>query len=872
MVKLSTIYEYARYYVSHGLSVIPLKPRGKEPLVKWKEFQERLPNDEEIEKWFRSGSVNIGIVTGRVSGNLVVLDFDGKEAFKAFVEKLRKASEKLRFAINHTWVVETGKGFHIYLRLPRDDLVPRTKPKLLDRVDLKGEGGYVVAPPSVHPSGKRYRFIEVDGELLGPPSIAEPIVLSEEEWRELLKLLSPPEESRAGAGKYASIRASKRLSEDQIKRIVELIEPYYVVGHRDLIVFSLLGTLIKAGVDYDSAKRIVELLTTETNDEEADKRLYLVDYHYGKRVESIGVKRLKGVSGLREELEKVLREKGLPEDEVVKKVSETIAEIYSILGLNRGPGVAWLERKGRFIRKWVAVGRQGIYLFRRRDDDDEPVIQIVSSARIRRASAIRVLGLDLRNLYVVDIDGETVSGTLDEIVSYIEKHYGLEKGARYAVARLIEYTSEEEEELFYSPGPWVVGDRIVFAREPGYTPPWKQYVVWNPPEDDIGDSVKRDALEALRKLVLAYRDPSKPSLILSYAAVAPIMHYVKKLLNIAPHMIVHGLEGTGKSILLETIKILYSITWEEVFPGSDFQARKMLATSTLPAIVDEIGAIIKGYASGKKDAQDVIEVLHRAATQEVLRVGGGHTYGGYFLAIRTVIAATNEDVSLVPWQLDKFILVTLSVREGIDLEKARGYTPRTLRPEVRRALPYIGVELLRELEKLLPRIQELKRLSRSEIREKLIEIGYEAWRRLYERYGVEPLPPPARPETEIVKASVREQYEDVFLSYVARCRRGEKGFPQLVVFDDNDARVSVDALNMLNEHLAIIVRRNENGIPVEELVCKTAFLTRFREWASREFGLTPMGWERLAEILGMKRTRRVIGKKTLGNLLVKRLS
>ncbi len=159
-----TVYEYARYYVEHGFSVIPLKPKAKEPLIPWKEYQERLPSEEELEKWFKGKEANIAIVTGRVSGNLVVLDFDSEEAFKSFVEKLRKASETLRIDINNTWIVETGKGYHVYLRLPREDLVPSTRVKLVEGVDLKAEGGYVVAPPSIHPNGKQYGFIEVDGE------------------------------------------------------------------------------------------------------------------------------------------------------------------------------------------------------------------------------------------------------------------------------------------------------------------------------------------------------------------------------------------------------------------------------------------------------------------------------------------------------------------------------------------------------------------------------------------------------------------------------------------------------------------------------------------------------------------------------------
>jgi len=867
--------DYALMYHSLGFSIFPLKPRSKQPAVKtWKPYQEQPPTEEEVRKWFKDGKRNIAIVTGRVSNNLVVIDFDNEEVFKEFIKKLHK-HRKLDGALNYTWVVKTGKGYHIYVKLQSPDLVPRTKPRLKPGLDIKAEGGYVVAPPSIHPSGKRYEFIKVGNDVYGPPDIREPITLSEREWNELLSLL----EVKSDVKKEKIRKTVRRLNDDQIRRIVELIKPYYVKTHRNNIVYPLIGLLVKAGIDYESTRRVVELLVVETNDEESEQRFYLVDYHYGKRADEIGIERLKGISGVREELENVLREKGLPEDEIIKHVSETIAELYSILGLRRGPGVAWLERKGRFIKKWVAVGRQGIYLFRRYiskngEVDYEPTIRIISNAIIRNVKTIKVLGLELRNLYMVDIDGEKISGTIDEILNHIEKHYGLERGSRYPIARFIEYTSEEEIELFYSPGPWVINNRIVFAREPGYTPPWKRYIAWKPPEDDIPEDQKRMALITIKNLVLAYKDPSKPSMVLSYSSIAPIMHYIKKTLSIAPHLLIHGLEDTGKSILLETIKLLYNITWDDDFPGTDFQARKCLALSTLPAIIDEIGSLIQGYEHGKRDSIEAIEILHRAATQTLLKASGGHTYGGYFLAIRTIIAATNNDISLIPWQLDKFILVTISVKEGIDINKARGYTPRTMPVEVKTALPYIGIELLKEVEKMLPMIEELKRYPREEIRKKLIKIGYEAWCNLYRRYGLGPFPPPNDPETDIEKASIKEQYKDIFISFIKLAVKEKIKDIAITVYEKEKAEKDPAALEDLRKNLAIIVRiinENNKSIIKEELWCKTAFLSKFKEWARKEFGIAGMGWKRLAEILGMTRTTRKIGGIDDKNILVMEL-
>jgi hypothetical protein len=727
---------------------------------------------------------------------------------------------------------------------------------------------YQLIPPSLHPSGVRYEWVRpID---FGSPNYGI-YVLTDAELEALLGglgvLRGPAETGAEAEGRPEEVRSfGRRLSDEEIKGIRDLLLEYYVPGHRDRILFSLLGVLIKAGVDYESSRRLVELLATEANDEEAGQRLYLVDYHYGERVDAVGVERLKGVSGLREELEAVLRERGLGEDEVARRVSETLTQLYSTLGLTRVPHAAWLKRGGGTVLEWVYAGRQGVYLFKRRSSDDSPVIQIVSNAVIRRVREVRILGLDLRNLYKVDIDGEIVVGSVDEVVSYIEKYYGVERGARYALARLIQFMAEEGEELFYSPGPWVVDGRLVFAGEPGYTPSWKPYLVWDVPEGDVGADLKRRALEAVKRLVEAYRNPAKTSLVLSYAAIAPISHYVKRVLNVVFHMLIHGVEDTGKSVLLETLKLLYGVDDERYhpIPLSDFQARVCLSLSTLPAIIDEIGDLIENYKNGRKDAVAALEIIHRAATQELLRVSGGYQYGGYFLAVRVIIAATNSDISFVPWQLDKFIPVEISIEDGIDVGKAVGYTPRTMGGDVARALRYVGVELLREVEKLIPEVDKLRDLPREEIRSRLVELGYRAWANLYRRYGLEPFPPPAAPETSLEKASVKEQYRDVFRSYIALAKEGKIKEVEIQVFDRQVVPASTDALGALRKYHAIEVIWEDGR---RELLCKTSFLTKFSEYLSREYGLPKMGWKRLAEILGLRKTRREIGGKTVDNLL-----
>ena len=154
--------DYALKYLKKGLSVIPLKSPAmvsgdlpekefirqcKMPLVSWKPFQERLPTEQEVSAWFdRFPNANIGIVTGKIS-SLVVFDLDSDHA-------VQYADDEGGFP--DTPKVKTGKGYHCYMRYP-DFEVRNDVRKELD-IDIRADGGYVVAPPSVHGSGREYEW------------------------------------------------------------------------------------------------------------------------------------------------------------------------------------------------------------------------------------------------------------------------------------------------------------------------------------------------------------------------------------------------------------------------------------------------------------------------------------------------------------------------------------------------------------------------------------------------------------------------------------------------------------------------------------------------------------------------------------------
>jgi putative DNA primase/helicase len=108
------------------------------------------------EWWNRWPDANVGIATGQPSG-IFVLDVDG-EVGRANRKKLQEEHGPLP----KTVTVKTGKGRHRYFRCD-GARVGNSAGRLGKGIDVRGEGGYVVAAGSVHASGVPYRFVEGRG-------------------------------------------------------------------------------------------------------------------------------------------------------------------------------------------------------------------------------------------------------------------------------------------------------------------------------------------------------------------------------------------------------------------------------------------------------------------------------------------------------------------------------------------------------------------------------------------------------------------------------------------------------------------------------------------------------------------------------------
>ena len=191
-----------------GFEVFPLRPRGKTPLTAHGHLDATTAGAVIRSWWERWPQVNVGLAIPR---GLVVVDIDDPTALL----RLKAEDRELPATVKST----TGRGFHLFYRTEAEI---RNAVQLFRGIDLRGVGGYIVAPPSVHPTGACYRW-EV------PPS---PDNFSEAP-RWLQEVVT---EGRAGNARAPA--AWRRITSEGVRH-----------GKRNDAIASLAGHLLRRGVD-----------------------------------------------------------------------------------------------------------------------------------------------------------------------------------------------------------------------------------------------------------------------------------------------------------------------------------------------------------------------------------------------------------------------------------------------------------------------------------------------------------------------------------------------------------------------------------------------------------------------------------------------
>jgi hypothetical protein len=155
--------EAAVGYHARGWSVIPVRSKSKIPLVPWAQYEHERASLEQIHAWWeRWPDANVGVVTGLVSG-IIVVDVDVRHG----------GDPQQAYGTNPTGLIQrTGSGgWHLFYTYPPNGGWVSNRTNAKDGIDVRADGGYVVVPPSVHDTGGRYVWT-AEGEPQLPPAWA----------------------------------------------------------------------------------------------------------------------------------------------------------------------------------------------------------------------------------------------------------------------------------------------------------------------------------------------------------------------------------------------------------------------------------------------------------------------------------------------------------------------------------------------------------------------------------------------------------------------------------------------------------------------------------------------------------------------------
>jgi hypothetical protein len=221
----------ALQYLERGWSVIPLVAGTKRPAIEWEEFQLRHATEEEVNTWWSWWpKANVAVVTGAIS-RIIVLDIDGPEADESLKGKEMPPTPQS----------STGKGAHIWFKHPGNGNI-KNAVRFLPGLDLRADGGYVVAPPSIHPNGSPY--------LWAIPPEDTPLELPPE-WLKQYLVGNEKKRSPGAVDLYTSDQSGEDWYEQALNGVAE--------GERNRTIVRLCGRWLGLGMSHREVWRMLQL-------------------------------------------------------------------------------------------------------------------------------------------------------------------------------------------------------------------------------------------------------------------------------------------------------------------------------------------------------------------------------------------------------------------------------------------------------------------------------------------------------------------------------------------------------------------------------------------------------------------------------------
>lgn len=224
--------EMAHALVGMGKSVI-IVGKDKRPLLVWQKYQTERATTDEINEWFDwHPDANLALVTGAISG-VTVIDCDSEDANERFVSEYPEAK--------NTTIVKTPRGYHYYFQYAEGVRNDAGK-KVGLGIDVRGDGGYVLCPPSINSNGDQYKF----------HNSLRPIQLPGTLRDKLVRVLPAGDRGRSDRNDGAHDGGD---SKTRVGR-----------GGRNQFLTRQAGTLRHFGASYDSILAAIEIVNREQCD------------------------------------------------------------------------------------------------------------------------------------------------------------------------------------------------------------------------------------------------------------------------------------------------------------------------------------------------------------------------------------------------------------------------------------------------------------------------------------------------------------------------------------------------------------------------------------------------------------------------------
>lgn len=173
--------DFALFYLKRlNWNIIPVG-EDKKPLIKWQKYQNERMSKRELKRLFNQfPKANLAVITGRIS-NLIIVDIDPRHGGTCnLFENIKTVKSKTG-----------GDGFHYFFKYKEGI---KNKANIKPGIDIRGEGGYAILPPSLHQSGNRYKWIvapDTEIEIAELPESIKQLLVDEKKPRRNKRSFKP---------------------------------------------------------------------------------------------------------------------------------------------------------------------------------------------------------------------------------------------------------------------------------------------------------------------------------------------------------------------------------------------------------------------------------------------------------------------------------------------------------------------------------------------------------------------------------------------------------------------------------------------------------------------------------------------------------